>query len=639
MQKVILAAVAAALMNTGCSTYSMIDKGDSAHTEQRKKIEQPQILKQDTPPVVKKPVRVLDTPYLGLREEKEELDKSWLTAKKVTFMPRDTVTAMAIARALKDSGITVTSSLPLDNYVYSGVGVQNVQGEDAIRMLLAPMGLDYTLDHVRKTVHIQQMQQRSWVLNLGNRRTSYSSGGASSGGNSGGGAMPSMPAAVPSGGGMPSGGQAGVPGATGGMATGSAMGAMGSMAGGAGGGAGASNGSASGNISVSDDFWASLRSELLQRMSIMVTTATPPTQGAGMPGQPPAPAPFVPGINGQSGQPGAQSQPAQKLQATDGMKLEQRQIGRYTINPETGTVTVQAPHWMLEDIDAYLKSVQNMYNASLTFKGQLVMVSTSDDRNEGVDIAAFAQFAQGKYMATISNSVYNGVVLSFPQGMPNVATSNASPTLVPSSAMMGIKSALNPTDGIQVFNAFLQQIGNFQVIQKPVLTTTSGVPASFNKSITRYYYDVNQTTSAGGTGSAAVGVTNTRVPYDLGTTLRINPRYDLKENMIRVQIDLLQTVLDKMQTQTQYLSTGNTVTPVQMQVPNVMKLGYNGEALLKDGDLIVVGGMTEDADEDGANGVTNIVDTPLGPLFGTKKITKRRNTYYFVMQVQVDRKT
>ena len=308
-----------------------------------------------------------------------------------------------------------------------------------------------------------------------------------------------------------------------------------------------------------------------------------------------------------------------------------QQIGSVTLNPETGAVTVQAPHWMLADIDTYIDKVQKLYGAEITFTGELVVVTADEANSRGLDIQAFALFARNNYGAVFANLASGAVTVSFPdQGsnIPQVTTPVgrvAGPTL----------GVLSRRDGLAVFNNYLSSLGTVKVVQRPVISTTSGVPGEFSKSLTRYYNVVSQTTAASSATGPVMGTQNQLVPVLLGTTLKINPRYDVNEDRVRAQITLEQTVQSGTQNEPQYLTSGSTTQQVMTAIPLVTRLYYSGEALLRDGDIVIVGGQTDDSAETRDNGIPGLKDGPLSGLFGTRSDSRKTDTYYFALRVNV----
>lgn len=543
------------------------------------------------------PVRVLNGSHAGLkrvpRADAAKASTEWLKDKRITLDVRQPVPASELVRMLRDKGLNIVTQLPLSAYTYAGYGVTNMEVEPALRLLFGSMGMDYTIDPVGQFISIQPMSSRTWYVVLGNRNTSYTAGTTTTQANTGSSASntanapPTTPASTVS--------------------------------------------TASGGISIqsTDNFWNSLEKELKSRLTILV----PRTDGARAQDTLPAPLPPValpPPVPGAS--PATAGAPAVTAPAARGDEMFVRQqVGNVTLNPETGAVTVQAPHWLLADIDAYIDKVQALYGAEITFTGELMVVTADEANSRGLDIQAFALFAKNNYGAVFSNLAGGVVSVSFPdQGsnIPQVTT----PTGRVAGPTLGI---LSRRDGLAVFNNYLSSLGTVKVVQRPVISTTSGVPGEFSKSLTRYYNIVSQTAASSGTGGAVMGTQNQLVPVLLGTTLKINPRYDVNEDRVRTQITLEQTVQSGTQNQPQYVTSGATTQQVTTAIPLVTRLYYSGEALLRDGDIVIVGGQTDDSLETRDDGIPGLKDGPLSGLFGTKSSSRKTDTYYFALRVNV----
>lgn len=533
---------------------------------------------------------------------------AFLKAIQVSVAPFSSVPLPEVLRSLSAQGVNIVSDMPLDQFSYTGYALRNVDAETALRAILAPARLDYTVDSARKTVTIRPISAKTWYLNLGNRRSTYASG--SSQANGGG-----SPAAVSTGG----------PG-MGGSAGNTLAASPNSMTSGA------------SSVASNDDFWLSLKTELDTRMKVLVADPKTATGSPMAPSLPPMPMPaqLINGVPPSMAQP--QPQPSFGSSSTAGAAGDTysvRQVGTYALNPETGAVTVQAPSWVLADLESYFKRIQEMYNTSITFTGELLVLNTEDLTSEGLDVSAFARMARDRYGMVIQNTAMGGVTLSEPVAgsLLRQATAAAQSTAGP---LLGVVS---PLDGLQMFSAYLSNLGQVNVIQKPVLSTTSGVPSDFRRTVTRYYNTVSQETAAGGSGSASVGTVNSLVPIELGTVLRVNPRIDVSTGLIRAQIELVQTSQSGTQNVQQSLSAGSTVQQVTSPMPIITKILYSGEALLKDGDVAVMGGQTDATTSDTKEGVTGLMDTPVvAGVFGKTQLSKQGSVFYFALKVTVNKR-
>lgn len=607
MKKTTIALALLAVTNVGCTTLTPNEKfKDAPELAAKARV------RETTPLVKAKEVRAAEErrAYIPLTPRVSS-SGNFLKKMSASLSAFNSVPLSEVLRSLSSQGINIVSDMPLDRYTYTGYALKNVDAETALRAVLATAGLDFNVDNVRKTVNIRPMSSKTWYLNLGNRRSTYASGSAQ--GSTGG-------APVSSGGGPGTGGAAGALSASPNSMT-----------------------SGSSSIASQDDFWLSLKTELDTRLRVLVQD----TKSSGGSAQSYAPPPNMPALPmpGQliSGVPpsmaqiqpqpsfGAQQQGAAMV--SDG--YVSRLVGTYALNPETGAVTIQAPSWILNDLDVYFKRIQEMYNTDITFSGELIVLNTEDVSSEGLDISAFARAARDRYGMVIQNNALGGVTLSdaIPGSRLRQVTAAAQAV---SGPLLGV---ISPLDGLQLFSAYLSNLGRVNVIQKPVLSTTSGVPSDFRRTVTRYYNTVSQETAGGGSGSASVGTVNNLVPIELGTVLRVNPRIDISTGLIRAQIELVQTSQSGTQNVQQSLTAGSTVQQVTSPMPIITKIIYSGEALLKDGDLAVMGGQTESASSDTKEGVTGLMNTPVvAGAFGKTSLSKQGSVFYFALKVTVNKR-
>ena len=624
----IVVAVAAAL--SGCGSVSEVrNRIDVAGPAAARAFEQP-LQVDEQPRVVEMRGTRLPVSELALVSKAG----GWLrTIRFGLNAPRPVSVSSAVAQ-LGAKGVNIASDLPLDKYTYTGT-INETDADSALRQLLGSVGLDYQIDDVRKLVVIKPLSSRTWYLDIGRRTSSYTSPGmqgvssVNSGNSNGANAQSGVP------GGAGQGGQAGLAG-----------GGQGNNVGQNGSGTGlgtnaSSQGQASGGatgVSSSENFWSALETELGKRLSVMIPAAS---TSQAMPTPNSMPQPFVPALQAMQGTPIQmlnqipQAAPMQTIGAQDGNGAElyvRKKIGDYAVNPETGAITVQAPQWVLRDLDLYLKRVQQMYHSELTFLGELILVSSSDANSEGLDIQEFAKFASGRYGAVLSNGALGGVTISFPNGViPQVAASAQSVA----GPLLGITS---PKDGLQVFNNYLKTLGKFSVKQTPILTTTSGVPGQVSNRAPMYYNTVSQTAAAGNTGAAQTATTNTLQQKNFGTLLKINPRFDIATGLVRAQVDIGNVVFAGTQNIQQVVSVGNSVQTIIQAIPLEKNFDYSGEALLRDGDLIIVGGQAEETLQTDESGLPSGGSLPMGGIFGTKKSTNTRNTYYFALHVSIKKR-
>lgn len=607
--------LAALVTFSACSTTSMTKQNATDITETRAHL---QTIIEETKGAKPSNFTEQTEPSISIKplgaQQQEAKAKEWLTnIKGITLDPAKNaaIPATAIIRMFRDKGINIVTSLPLDLYTYNGFGVTNVNAETALIVFLGAMGLDFDIDNARHLVTIQPLTPQTWIFNIGDRRTTFSAGNSTdstSSSNSGIAASTSTQSAPPQ---QSMGGNTG---SQGGAAMSSASTSSSTPSG----------TQATNTFSTNDDMWKALSAELSQRLTILVPKTNLP--GAA------ATTAIVPAISNPM-----QFSQAQQAQTDISSLYNTQTVGRFSINPVTGAVTVQAPKYILKTLDAYLTKAQEMYNTTITFEGELVTVSTTNNISEGIDWAAFNNLSSGAFTSVIQNNILGGAVITPATGTSAVvnALTIGNSAIPGAGTLLGITSA---THKFAMFNAFLSSIGQLKVKDKPIITTTSGTPVRFRNTVTRRYSQFQQNAVGGGVGSAAVASNTILVPYDTGMTLRLNPRYDAYTGLVRVPFSLERIILSGWEAQSNPIVTGSTVQIINTRTPVLANTSNDGELLLKNNDLVVVSVMTEDTDDNTDSGVTGLIDSPLKALTGQGARNKSTTTYYFALRVTVSKK-
>lgn len=611
--KVTALAAALVVAISGCTTkVGQFSERTKSHSDElaewRKRMESP---RDDR-------VRITNMPNAG---ERIKLEKHrWLKNKRITLdLPQNgaPVSAQALAQMLKKNGINIMSSLPLDSYQYSGFGVRNVDAETALRLMFAPMGLDYDINNEGEYVVITPMRRKVFYVKLGERKTKYESGSMS--GNIGGGGTTST-----------SGGSAGgAPGMSGGSGTTSTSG-------------GVSTGldTGAGKVEVESDFWANIKEELESMMTQCIPSSSGPVPTtSNLPPLPPEMGGSAMPIMGQA----TMMQPAAQAGSSSEALCTEQKIGNYSVNPTTGAITVQAPHWIIDGIAEYVNNVKADNGVTLVYEGMLIAVTSSREKSEGIDLQGFASFANGELGMVVSNNALGGVTVSPAPVNPIAGAPTAPPSVVPGGSIVGNtllgfqKLSGNPA---QAFIAYLEANAEFSIKQKPRVTVTNGVPGEFGQYDTLYYNQISQDTSSSGTGGALVGTTNQLVPFRVGSLLRIVPYFDAETGVARSPITFTQSVKTGDYETTQYVtdSSGNT-TGIPSLIPLIRDSNYAGEVLMKDGDMLIIGGQVSESTESAGSGLPgyNADDNFLSGLMGQKRHKDQVNTYYLALTLKVNK--
>lgn len=499
------------------------------------------------------------------------------------------VSAVEIVRMLRRQNINVVANLPLDGYTYGGLGFNDLDGYSALLALFGPMGLDFTVNESARLVELSPVRPVTWRLNIGDRTAKFETSGESAKqGTSGG-----------SGGGQGGGGQGG-----------GSSGSSGSGGGGVTGVTASANETSKSSLVSTEGFWAEMDSELERRMKVMVPKRTQITGGLQVPGSndPIAPPSMLGGA------------------VITERGMEEISVGRYSINKNTGAITIQAPRYLLSDIDTYLREVDAELNTMIVLEGLVLLVNNNDAESSGFDIAAFAKFATQYGLVVTNSALGGGLVVTKPVG--GAVAAITAPGAVATTGL-GVVS----NDGLlQVFLAFLESKTHFKAVQRPYLATTSGVPAVFSQFDKQYLNQVSQEAAAG-TASAAVAAKNTLIPFQFGTSIRIKPNYDKEHNGIRAQIALTQIVQSGTQAIDQIVNDATGTRTIRSQVPLDRTIDIQGEIFAPNNSLVILGGQIVDQDTETSSGIIGLGKILPG-IFSNKQSKKANSTYYFALTMR-----
>lgn len=614
---------------TACGNVEMVRKTiESEVPAVKKSFDEPRPRPEPTSRVVERTGAYLPVKKTSLNK----VSSAWLRSKRTEFFNAAHPTPISqFIASIASKGVNVISDLPLDSYTYTGT-VQSTDVETALRVVLNSSGLDYEVDEMRQIVTIKSVPTKTWTLNIGKRRSTFATGQSSIAGNSSNNTSGNSNTGSNSQTSTSNGSNTATSGTGSNTQTGQG-GSNNSTNNNSGTNTNSNNGQM--GTTSDDDFWSEFKLELDKRMKVpMQRKRSAARQDAGVfPTQ-------IPGMQFPGGQQNGPLSPAaqgQTASANDGEQsstadlYEMTKIGDYSLNPVTGAIRVQAPRWLLAELDDYIRQTQEMYDAEIMYEGQLVFVNQTDDNSESVDIQSFATWASGRYGAVLSNSSLGGVSVNFAQG--NIPSVSASGQAV-AGPLLGIISA---KDGLSAFNNYMKGQRNFTSKARVKVMTSSGVPGQMSTFEPIPYQEVTQNAAVGNVG-AAQQATNYVIKYmNFGTTLRVNPRYDLGTGKIRALVEVTSNIYAGDKEFNQAFSIGTAQVNIIQKQPLGKEMVISSETQMRDGDLIVLGGQEVSSMQTNENGLPS-TGAPWGGLLGTKQSNVTRGTYYFLLQVKVSKR-
>jgi type II secretory pathway component GspD/PulD (secretin) len=339
--------------------------------------------------------------------------------------------------------------------------------------------------------------------------------------------------------------------------------------------------------SFNDDFWTNLKVELEERLLRPIPISSNRTD-------------------------------ASDSQTSSGEIFEMIKLGSVVVNKSTGTVTVMAPRSIRRELMDYLDVIDAELNNSIILRGQIIVVTNTDEESQGIDWGGLRNTGEG--VLAIGNDVLGNVSISSPGEFADVIGSNV---LAPS--LIGYQRA---DKVIRAFNGFLERDSRSKTMQMPVAQTASGTPVSISDVQNEFQIIVStdQSTSQGGTTNT--GAKNNIITFQYGTNLTLTPRVDAVRGIIRTDVNLQLKIKQGTAIYSQLIGSGE-LSPLEL--PIIKDLSIQGQALLKPGEVIVMGGQTVEVMEDNSGGITGLKDGVFSAFFGNKKGKRQTVTYYFLL--------
>ena len=532
--------------------------------------------------------------YIPIKKVSKSDDNSWLKQKKITIdARRSPVTLSNIIKAWNNEGFNISSDIDPEKYFFQG-RINETNMENALTLISQAMNIDYDIDNAQKIIRIKPVSSKTWYLPMENIKISYSNNGLTGNANK-----------------------------NGSSSSGSSTSSTNST----------NNNNNSDvttatqtNVTVTSDFWKSLEKQLKDRLQSLQAVNQSKLQNMGVTGGfMPSPPPGLNFIPSQLGQ------PQQGLMNVGNNTQNESKIGLFSINPDSRSVTITGPSWLIREFDKEFKDLKETLDTNIVFETKLVFIQNNKANSEGFDFKSFANFAKDRYGFYYSNNIFGGVTIS--PGSNSVSTSLS--TL--SNPLLGIGSA---ADGLQVFNAYLEEIGNSYTIDSPIITTTPGIPGEFSKLKTLYYRVFNQDTASGGTGNAVVGIKATDVPVTTGIILKMLPTINADDKMqVSTFITFNQKIPSGKLPTYNLITTGNKTDQYNSEIILTEDIALSNRVSLKNGQLLIMGGQKEEILETNANGLPSFnadeSSSPLSGLFGMQKTNIKKGFYILAIKANI----
>ena len=258
----------------------------------------------------------------------------------------------------------------------------------------------------------------------------------------------------------------------------------------------------------------------------------------------------------------------------------------YVIDKPLGIITVTAPRSLMEQVDAYITNLNKELSRQVMIEAKIVEVRLNNHNYRGIDWSGLLKSHELTFQTTFGDSglIFDGGWTHF---MDSISMTN---------------------DAFSIVLNFLDEFGDVTVLSNPKVSLMNGQPGVITGGKTRRYIDrVTSNINNSGTGSITTYNVETR---DIFEGVGMGVMANIAENgEIILQLTPVSTKLDG---EIEYKSFGTA----QVGLPKVYLRQTTTMARVKDGQMLVLGGIIVDEKGTTGNKVPLLGDIPyLGYLF------------------------
>ncbi|MDO8946928.1 MAG: pilus (MSHA type) biogenesis protein MshL [Desulfocapsaceae bacterium] len=341
---------------------------------------------------------------------------------------------------------------------------------------------------------------------------------------------------------------------------------------------------------------------------------------------------------------------------TSTLELNHKPLDNFIIDRHIGLITVTATRPLLAKIDAYFTSLKKEIYKQVSIEAKIIEVQLLDSSSIGInwnsvlknfDISGAVEFGAQTITKTIVDPL-TGIASVIPiQGLNQVgqvfpyvfANENANgtwndgtnhgSTYDPTRLVSNVR--IN-TANFDVFLNALKTQGNTKILSNPKISVLNGQPAmiSVGRNVT-YLKEVKSTTDAN-TGNVNYTVTPATIlsGVGLGLTATILDNNEIIMNLVPVTSELIEG------TERAVIVAGQGETAVTMGLPVVNIREMSTTVRVKDGEMLVIGGLISDMNQDEGNFAPVLGDIPLLKyLFGYETKVKNKRELIILLKPRI----
>ncbi len=307
-----------------------------------------------------------------------------------------------------------------------------------------------------------------------------------------------------------------------------------------------------------------------------------------------------------------------------------RQPG-FVINRSSGTVYVRARPSQVAAASGLIENYRATMSRQVLIEAQIVDIELNDAFRFGVDWSLVRNRVATRYgeggmtLGQVTSQIPGGTLGSRGVIIPA--------TVLGQSGSNSLGFAWGSSRGSIAIDA-LREFGTLHVLSNPSLRVKNMQPAVVSVgSNERYIQQLTSNVSQAGGGQVSTSASVTTANVFDGVVMGVIPYVD-EQGVISLVINPMQTQVDA---ESMVLrDVGTSATPMKISLPKVDFKGLTTSLSLRDGDLVVVGGLISERGNNGKHGLPGLADVPfLGNILGGTNQSSNARELVLVLRVSV----
>ena len=286
-----------------------------------------------------------------------------------------------------------------------------------------------------------------------------------------------------------------------------------------------------------------------------------------------------------------------------GATITKTSSGFYSVDPSLGFITVTAPRPLLDKVELYINDLKVEMYKQITIEAKILEVQLNHDNQSGIDWSELLKASAFNFTATFGNDnlIYDDS--NFNQFLDTITLESKNFSLVIDA---------------------MQEYGDTRVLANPRISVMNGQPAVIYVGDNVTYISEVETTTDEGT----VTTSATTAQAVSGLKLEV---YATIMNDNEIILSLI-PMISRLTQPIEYWQFGLN----QIGLPEVRERTMNSIVRLKNGEMLVVGGMITSVTDKSGNKVLGLGDLPgLGKLFGSHGSASQRSELVILLKPRI----